>query len=122
MRLSSSCGTVLAFVAALAILPATASAAGWSIQPVPNQQSPFLTFPQGESCLPSGACMAVGYYQDTNRVQHLFAEFRAGTTWTVQSVPVPTGAQSSCSTWSASIPAACRAIPTSSREECGSGR
>ena len=67
---------------------------GWAITstanpPVPNGSMAAV------SCGSSTACIAVGSYASSSGSSAPFAESRAGTTWTLQNVPVPAGAVAS---------------------------
>jgi hypothetical protein len=94
-------------VAMLAVVPASAGAAGlsapaiglplgphWTIQSTPNQITP--DYLNGVSCASATACMAVGEYFTTYpSAGGTLAESWDGTSWTIPSTPNPTGASDS---------------------------
>src|SRR6266851_7689552 len=67
--------------------------ARWSQLPIPNPPGAAVSTLLGLSCTSSSACIAVGAYIDSSGTFHAFAERWDGTTWRVQSIPEPPGAQ-----------------------------
>jgi hypothetical protein len=65
----------------------------WTIQPVPFPAGSANAQPSAVSCASPTSCTAVGlYYLPQNDNQLPLAEHWDGTSWTVQQIPVPTGA------------------------------
>jgi hypothetical protein len=71
---------------------------GWSIQSTPNPSEATHSVLSGVSCISSSACTAVGgsykegvFFERTNEVA--LAEAWNGSSWSIQSVPKPTGAK-----------------------------
>ena len=68
--------------------------ARWSQLSIPNPSGAAVSTLLGVSCTSSSACIAVGAYIDSSGTFHAFAERWDGTTWSIQSIPEPPGAQS----------------------------
>ncbi len=65
----------------------------WAIQSVPDPTSANSSeLGAGVSCSSATACQAVGSYTSSTGVEAPLAEGLTGTTWKVQTVPMPTGA------------------------------
>lgn len=69
--------------------------AAWSQLSTPNPPGAQVSYLQGVSCTSASSCVAVGFYLDGSGASHAFAEGWNGTTWTLESVPEPSGAQNS---------------------------
>jgi hypothetical protein len=63
----------------------------WTIVPMPQPSGSVGTYPSAVSCASASACTAVGYYFDSAGRWLLLAERWDGTSWTVQSIPTPSG-------------------------------
>jgi hypothetical protein len=74
------------------------SGTGWKAQSAPEPAGATSGFLDGVSCTAANACTAVGGYTDSNPayipMTLPLAERWNGTSWTVQPVPVPSGASS----------------------------
>ena len=84
----------------------------WSIQPTPAPSGGQNSYLYGVSCTSTTACTAIGQYS-TPTANVLFAERWNGTSWTVQSVPNPTGTSARgalLSTVSCTSATACTAV------------
>jgi len=87
--------------------------ARWSQLPMPNPAGAAVSTPLGVSCTSSSACIAVGAYLDSSGTNHALAEQWDGTTWTLQSIPDPPGAQGPfLNAVSCSSASACTAVGT----------
>ena len=69
--------------------------ATWSIESTPNPSGAQASSLSGVSCPAAGACTAVGTSTDGTETEGPLAEAWAGGSWSVQSTPVPSGAQNS---------------------------
>ncbi len=65
----------------------------WSVQEVPLPTEAKEASLWGVSCTSSTACTAVGYFNNSSGVAVPLAESWSGTAWSVQEVPLPTGAK-----------------------------
>jgi hypothetical protein len=80
----------------------------WTVQPTPTPSGGSNSAFLGVSCVSTGSCLAVGAYFD-GVANGVLAESWNGTTWTIETVPLPTGALAgylsgvSCSSASACI-------------------
>ena len=64
----------------------------WTIQDTPNPSGANESYFYGVSCTSSTACIAVGYFIDTNSSSTVsLAERWNGSSWTIQAVPSPSG-------------------------------
>src|SRR5215467_14837470 len=65
----------------------------WTVQATPNPAGGSFAVLEGVSCASASACTAVGEYDSNHGTIALpLAEHWDGTTWTIQSTPVPAGA------------------------------
>jgi hypothetical protein len=64
----------------------------WKVQKTPNFNGAMASLLTGVSCVSAKACTSVGWAQ-TIGSQVVFAEQWDGTTWAMQTVPIPGGAQ-----------------------------
>ncbi len=64
----------------------------WSVQSTPNPSGAIYSFLSGVSCSSTTACTAVGYYGNSSGTELPLAETWNGTSWSIQSVPNPSGA------------------------------
>lgn len=85
---------VVTLLAALALVPTTASAASWATQTVPEPGSALGSALNGVHCTSTTACTGVGRYDDSGNVQRGLAERWNGTAWSTQSIPFPGSAVS----------------------------
>ncbi len=68
----------------------------WTMKTTPNPKGATNSFLYGVSCRAASTCMAVGMYEDAAAPTGVpFAEAWNGTTWTVKTVPSPTGGSNS---------------------------
>ncbi len=65
----------------------------WSIQATPSPSGSQSAAFEGVACTSSNACTAVGLYEDSSGVYVTLAESWNGTSWSVQTTPVPSGAE-----------------------------
>jgi hypothetical protein len=65
----------------------------WSQIPSTNQPGAAVTDLTGVSCTSATACTAVGWYVDGSGTRHGLAEGWNGTTWSLEAVPDPPGAE-----------------------------
>ena len=66
----------------------------WAIQPTPNPSAGVGgSFLNAVSCTSATACIAVGHYVDSTGNAKPLAERWNGTSWAIQTVPLPSGAQ-----------------------------
>lgn len=84
-------GTVALIVAVIAALPATAGAATWTLQSTPDLGATDGGRLYGVSCTALSACMTVGGYRDVPAPGRTGSERWDGTSWSVQSMPIPPG-------------------------------
>src|SRR5919201_345683 len=80
-----------ALVIATALAAAPTAPASWLFQGSPMPTGADTWELNGVSCTSKTLCTAVGSYSDATG-SHPMAENRSGTTWTIVSVPVPSGA------------------------------
>lgn len=85
---------VVALLAALALVPASASAASWVSQSVPEPGGALGSALNGVHCTGTTACTGVGRYDDSGGVQKGLAERWNGTSWSTQTIPFPASALS----------------------------
>jgi hypothetical protein len=86
----------------------------WSRLSTPNPAGAAVSFLLGVSCTSASACIAVGEYFDGSGAHHAFAERWNGASWSLQSVPEPSGSQGSfLSAVSCSSAAGCTAVGSS---------
>jgi hypothetical protein len=111
LAVAIACATVpAAGRAAAAGPPATASAAGWSIQPTPNPANAINSFLNSVSCARASACLAVGDYRLPSQGGLPLAERWDGAAWSLQPPPLPAGAAGGdLTSVSCPAPAACTA-------------
>ena len=64
----------------------------WSLQSALNPSGATYAFLSGVSCTSATACTAVGYYGNSSGTELPLAEVWNGTSWSIQSVPSPSGA------------------------------
>ena len=81
----------------------------WSVQSTPNPADATVTILSGVSCVASGACEAVGYYDTSAGAQLALAETWNGTSWAIQSSPSPS-TTTVLSAVSCAAPSACTAV------------
>ncbi len=74
-------------------LTETWNGAVWAIQSTPEPSGAPNSLLAGVACTASNACTAVGYYENSSAVEKPWAARWNGTTWTLQTVPTPTGAK-----------------------------
>ena len=65
--------------------------ASWVAQVTPNPPEALESRLEGVSCTSASSCTAVGYYKTGMEAFSAFAERWSGTTWTLTSLPNPTG-------------------------------
>src|SRR6266702_1969068 len=83
---------MLATGVALAATPASATASGWHLQPVPDPPSRTGSL-AAVSCTSPTACLAVGSYLRDGVFAFPLAETWNGTSWSVQKPPAPANAE-----------------------------
>ena len=66
----------------------------WTVQATPNPAGAMSSVLNGIACTSATSCAAVGNYVNSAGVTLPLAESWNGTSWSVQSAPVPSGAQS----------------------------
>jgi hypothetical protein len=66
----------------------------WTVQAVSNPSGSVRTFAFGVSCTSASACTMVGSFVNSSEVETGYAERWNGSTWTLQTVAKPSGAQS----------------------------
>ena len=91
MRRSAVMGTVAILIVLVTVQPASAN---WMQQTVPNSTGTTASQLSGVSCQSTTVCMAVGSVTDATG-SHVLAESRDGSTWAIQSTPVPAGSTTS---------------------------
>jgi hypothetical protein len=97
MQLRHLLAIAAAIAAALgvALLPAAASAStGWHVVPTPNPSGSASNFLTGVSCTSATNCTAVGGYAPGSQFLPLIEHWN-GTSWKIQSAPLPSGGQDS---------------------------
>jgi hypothetical protein len=62
----------------------------WAVQSTPNQSGAPGSALVGVSCTSATSCEAVGFYDNSFASRVTLAEVWNGTTWAVQSTPIPT--------------------------------
>jgi len=67
----------------------------WTIETTPNPSGAQTSFLNGVSCTPAGSCSAVGIYVDSSGAEEALAEELNGGSWSVETVPNPSGEQQS---------------------------
>jgi hypothetical protein len=67
----------------------------WSIETTPNPTGAKASLLHGVSCTSTSACTAVGGYEDSSSSELSLAEDWNGSSWSVDTVPDPTGTTSS---------------------------
>jgi hypothetical protein len=67
----------------------------WSIETTPNASGSQTNLFGSVSCTPSGTCWAVGAYVDGSGDQEALAEEWNGSSWSIETIPNPPGAQES---------------------------
>lgn len=84
----------------------------WTTQASPFPSGAVGAQLQGVACTSASSCQAVGIYFDGSSVQHGLAESWDGTSWSLQSVPDPTGGATDPQLYdiSCSGPSACEAV------------
>ncbi len=95
---ASACTAVGGYVDGSSVQDTLAEAwngTSWSIQSTPVPSGARSSFLNGVACTSASACTAVGAYTDSSGVQDTLAEAWNGTSWSIQTTPVPSGAQSS---------------------------
>ena len=93
---ASACTAVgLSAFDADAILAEAWNGTSWSIQPTPSPSGSKSAALEGVACTAANACTAVGFYEDSSGVYMTLAEAWNGTSWSVQTTPVPSGAENS---------------------------
>jgi DNA-binding beta-propeller fold protein YncE len=65
----------------------------WAVQSTPNPEGASDSRLTSVSCSSSTACMATGYYKNSSGTWVALSERWNGTTWSLQSMPNPTGAK-----------------------------
>jgi alpha-tubulin suppressor-like RCC1 family protein len=65
----------------------------WAIQSTPNPEGATATHLTSVSCASATTCMATGYYKNASGVWVALSERWKGTSWTLQSMPNPSGAK-----------------------------
>src|SRR5947209_5676231 len=87
--------SMLAVLLCLAVPGAAgASNAGWMVTPTPNVGAP-TGIGYAESCLPGGACVAVGAHVSRSGLGETLAERWNGRRWRIERTPNPDGVRSS---------------------------
>jgi hypothetical protein len=61
----------------------------WSIVPSPNPPGTSASYLDGVSCLPPGACVAVGYYVNGKGHRRAMIESWNGAQWSIRTAPQP---------------------------------
>ena len=92
----ASCTAVGSFVspAGTVSLAEAWNGSTWSVEPTPNPAGGSNITLTGIACGSAGACLAVGgYFSSSNNGELPLAESWNGTSWTIQSVPLPAGAR-----------------------------
>jgi hypothetical protein len=74
-------------------LPEIWNGTEWKIQTTPEPSGTLNSLLKAVSCTSSTACTAVGWYENSSGIELPWAARWNGTSWSVQSVPVPTGAK-----------------------------
>jgi hypothetical protein len=83
----------------------------WTIQDTPAPTSEDGTYLSGVSCISPASCVAVGADMGSPETSFPFAETWDGSTWTLQTVPTPSGAYSvSLNSISCASAAMCEAV------------
>ncbi|HTX12290.1 MAG TPA: hypothetical protein VME22_26975, partial [Solirubrobacteraceae bacterium] len=86
----------LALMIALAsALPASALGDGWTVQSVPLPGGAKAGALEAVSCAAASACTTVGWQEDSPSEVLSLADSWSGSSWTDQSVPLPSGAKES---------------------------
>jgi hypothetical protein len=67
----------------------------WLTRTTPVPSGADLSDLSGVACASATACVAVGSYSDVSQVEHALAMSWNGTSWSIVSLPAPTGAKSS---------------------------
>lgn len=67
----------------------------WTIQSTPNPNGAPVSDPTAVSCASATVCTAVGSFRDSTGDQAALAEGWDGTSWTIESVPNPSGGNNS---------------------------
>jgi hypothetical protein len=67
----------------------------WSIQTTPNPSGSTESVPLGVSCASATACTAVGAYFNSSDEEEALVEEWNGSSWSLEAVPSPSGAQES---------------------------
>jgi hypothetical protein len=67
----------------------------WAIQSTPNPNGATISDPTAVSCASAAACTAVGTFRNSTGGQATLAEGWHGTSWTIESVPNPSGGNTS---------------------------
>ena len=100
-------------VGVLAVMPTSATAAAWGIQPTPNPPAATSSQLLGVSCPSASACTAVGAYATSSILGASLAERWNGSTWEIQPTPNPApgdGSNDSLDAVSCASTSACMAV------------
>ena len=65
----------------------------WSIQTTPNPSGAQASELNNVACTSASACTAVGYWIGSPYSQNALVEVWNGTSWSIQTIPTPSGAQ-----------------------------
>jgi hypothetical protein len=76
-------------------LAETFDGTAWAVVASPNVVGSEANELTGVSCSSDSSCVAVGYYGASDETDHAFAETFNGTTWSLATVPEPSGAADS---------------------------
>jgi hypothetical protein len=76
-----------------AILAEGWNGTSWSIEATPSPSGSKAAALEGVACTSSDACTAVGFYVDSAGLDVPLAEAWNGTSWSIQTTPVPSGAE-----------------------------
>jgi hypothetical protein len=82
----------------------------WRVQATPNPSGATDVVLSGVSCTSAAACEAVGSYYNSSDTQVTLAEAYDGKTWSIQTVPLPSGGSGRLSGVSCSSLKACVAV------------
>jgi hypothetical protein len=94
---------------------------GWSQAASPNPTGATFDALYRVSCKSATGCEAVGYYDDSSSVERTLAEHWNGTSWTLKTVPAPSGSTSNAlNDVSCSATTACTAVGYTSGSGTGS--
>jgi hypothetical protein len=94
----NACTTTGYYLTAAGVYTAVAegwNGSEWKVQSTPEPAGTLGTILYGVSCSSAAACTAVGWYENSAGVELPWAERWNGSTWSLQSMPAPSGAKAS---------------------------